>query len=225
MRRRPIRLLIVAAALVAVAFGAAYLLWFSDDSPPKLTLTPTDDTESTVAGDTDISGTWTPASTSVAGYRVREKLASLPAQSDAVGRTSDVTGTVVIDGTTVSKAELTVDTTTLKSNENRRDNRIRSIGLQTDTFKTATFTLTKPIELSATDTVSVEAAGDLTIHGVTKSVTIPIAAKRNGDQLELVGSITFPFSDFEMEPPSIGGFVTVTEKATMEFQLFLERTA
>ena len=131
----------------------------------------------------------------------------------------------MIDGTKVTKADITVDTTTLKSDEDRRDNRIRGMGLETDTFKTATFTLTTPIGLSASDAVEVDATGDLTIHGVTKSVTIPIEAKRNGAQLELVGSITFPFSDFGMTPPSIGGFVTVEDDATMEFQLFLERKA
>ena len=223
--RRPIRLLIGAAVLVVIAFAAVYFLFFTGDSPPELELTPAAETATTVAGDGDISGTWTPSSTSVAGYRVREKLAALAAQSDAVGRTNDVTGTVVIDGTEVTKADITVDTTTLKSDEDRRDNRIRGMGLETDTFKTATFTLTTPIGLSATDAVEVDATGDLTIHGVTKSVTIPIEAKRNGAQLELVGSITFPFSDFGMTPPSIGGFVTVEDDATMEFQLFLERKA
>jgi polyisoprenoid-binding protein YceI len=221
--RRPIRLLVGAGVLVAVAFVAAYFLFFNDDSPPELQLTPTDETASTVTPTSDIDGKWVPASSSVAGYRVREKLARLPAKSDAVGRTNDVTGTVLIAGTTVTSADITVDVTTLKSEEDRRDNKIRSSGLETDTFETATFALTEPIDLSATDTVTVDATGDLTIHGVTKSVTIPIQAKRNGEELEVVGSITFPFSDFEMTPPSIGGFVTVDDDATMEFQLFLDR--
>jgi polyisoprenoid-binding protein YceI len=220
--RRPIRLLIAAGVLVALAFVAVYFVFFDNDSPPELTLTPTDKTASTSATG-DLSGTWTPASTSVAGYRVREKLASLPAQSDAVGRTNDVTGTIVIDGTTVTAADITVDVTTLKSDEDRRDNRIRSMGLETDTFGTATFSLTEPIELDATDTVAVDATGDLTIHGVTKSVTIPLQAKRTGEQLEVVGSIEFPFGDFGMTAPSIGGFVTVEDNATMELQLFLDR--
>jgi polyisoprenoid-binding protein YceI len=161
----------------------------------------------------------------VAGYRVREKLATLPAQSDAVGRTNAVTGSVVIDGTTVTAADVVVDVTTLDSDEDRRDNRIRSMGLETDTFGTATFSLTSPIELGAGDTVSVSAIGDLTIHGVTKSVTIPLDAKRSGATLEVVGSIEFPMADFDIDPPSIGGFVTVEDDATMEFQLFLDRAS
>jgi hypothetical protein len=54
-------------------------------------------------------------------------------------------------------------------------------------------------------------------------VTIPIDARLTGSQIELVGSITFPFSQFGMTPPSIGGFVTVQNNATMEFQLLLTR--
>ena len=34
---------------------------------------------------------------SVAGYRVREQLANLPAESDAVGRTDQVTGSITLD--------------------------------------------------------------------------------------------------------------------------------
>ena len=43
-----------------------------------------------------IPGTWTIAADSVVGYRVRERLASLSADSDAVGRTNGITGTATI---------------------------------------------------------------------------------------------------------------------------------
>ena len=48
---------------------------------------------STWTADGSVAGTWTVTDGSEAGYRVREQLANLPAESDAVGRTSDVTGT------------------------------------------------------------------------------------------------------------------------------------
>ena len=47
--------------------------------------------------DADVAGTWTVTGGSQAGYRVREQLANLPAESDAVGRTSDVTGSITIE--------------------------------------------------------------------------------------------------------------------------------
>src|SRR5262245_58303769 len=44
------------------------------------------------AGTGDVAGTWNIAAGSLAGYRVREQLANLPAESDAVGRTDQLTG-------------------------------------------------------------------------------------------------------------------------------------
>ena len=166
---------------------------------------------------------------SQAGYRVREQLASLPAPSDAVGRTTAVTGTVTLaqsaSGDSVIAASVTVDVSKLSSDQARRDHRIHSHGLESDRYPTATFQLTTPIALPATaasgQAINVSATGALTVHGVTKTVTLPIAARLTGSKIELVGSITFPFSQFGMTPPSIGGFVSVQDNATMEFQLLL----
>jgi polyisoprenoid-binding protein YceI len=65
----------------------------------------------------------------------------------------------------------------------------------------------------------------LTIHGVTKTVTIPLQAQLSGTQVQVAGSITFPFSEFGMTPPSIGGFVSVENNATMEFALNFAKAA
>ena len=76
-----------------------------------------------------IAGTWTVDPTvgsfddfsgSFVGYRVQEELASVGA-TEAVGRTPDVTGTLTVDGTTITAAEFTADLTTLQSDEGNRD--------------------------------------------------------------------------------------------------------
>src|SRR4051794_40706755 len=99
----------------------------------------------------DPVGTWKVASGSLAGYRVREKLAGLPAESDAVGRTTDGTGTATIarSGTAlaVSAARFDVNLLKLESDDGRRDSRIRSQGLESSRFPTATFVLATPIPL------------------------------------------------------------------------------
>ena len=148
-----------------------------------------------------------------AGYRVREQLADFDAETDAVGRTSDVTGSITLtsDGTTATLTEgsITVDTTTLASDENRRDNRLRREGLQTDQFPTATFTLTQPVEVPAAalagTATDVTLVGDLTLHGVTKSVQIPAQAQLADGTVQVLGSVTFPLSDFDIVAPNIGG--------------------
>ncbi len=236
MNNRRTLIAAVAGALIlgAASVGVLYFVVFAGSSPQKLALsspTPSASGSVTNTASTASAGTWTVATGSVAGYRVREQLASLAAPSDAVGRTSAITGTLTLtraaDGYSVTAANFTVDVSRLTSDQSRRDQRIHSQGLESDRFPTATFNLTAPITLAADatsgQTIHVSASGDLTIHGVTKSVTIPIDARLTGSQIELVGSITFPFSQFGMTPPSIGGFVTVQNNATMEFQLLLTR--
>lgn len=247
------KVFIAVGVLVVVLVGgliALYLAFFNNDSPPPLTLS----TGTTVAGSattgasTDgttapsttaaasvspdsLVGTWSAAEGSIAGYRVREKLAQLPAKSDAVGRTQDVAGSVTIEGSsdafTVTAADLTVDVTTLVSDSDRRDGQIKRRGLETDTYPTATFELTQPVTIPADalagTAVTVQATGDMTIHGVTKSVTIPLQTQLTGSQIELVGSLTFPMSDFGIDPPTIAGIVDVESDATLEFQLFLAK--
>jgi polyisoprenoid-binding protein YceI len=233
--RRTLVAAIVAGALVLGAAGVSilYFVVFAGSSPQKLALSsPTPSASGTASpASTPGVGTWTADSGSQAGYRVREKLASLSAPSDAVGRTTAVTGTLtltqVAGGYSVTAADVTVDVSKLTSDQARRDQRIHSQGLESDRYPTATFKLTSPIALAADagsgQTIHVSATGDLTIHGVTKSVTIPIDARLTASKIELVASITFPFSQFGMTPPSIGGFVSVENNATMEFQLLMTR--
>ncbi len=220
------------AVLGVLAFGGVYWFLLGGSAPRQLTIQPA--STASPAASTSASpgtGTWTVGTGSVAGYRVREQLAVLPAPSDAVGRTSSITGSFTLaqsaDGYTVAAATFTVDVSTLTSDRSMRDRRIHQMGLESDRYPTATFKLTSPIVLPAAattgQTVHVSATGDLTIHGTTKSVTIPIDAQLNGSQIQVVGSLTFPFSEFNMVPPSIGGFVTVQDNATMEFSLLLQQ--
>ena len=101
-------------------------------------------------GASSLAGTWNVTSGSQAGYRVREQLANLPAESDAVGRTDQVSGSMTLETagttTTVTGGTITVDTTSITSDKPMRDNRLRREGLQTDTFPTATFKLTSPVD-------------------------------------------------------------------------------
>lgn len=106
-----------------------------------------------VSANAKLSGLWTVAAGSVAGYRVREKLGFLPAEDDAVGRTSHITGTATPTEAgrvvRITAAPFTVAVSTLKSDQAMRDPHIRTIGLQSDLYPRATFKLTKPVVLRA----------------------------------------------------------------------------
>lgn len=187
---------------------------------------------SSAAADGAVAGTWTDTTGSEAGYRVREQLASLPAESDAIGRTSDVTGSITVvdvgDGAQLTAGDISIDTTTIASDENRRDNRMRTEGLQTDQFPTASFTLTQPVDIPATavagTATDVTLAGDLTLHGVTRSVEIPAQAVLANGQVQVAGSLTFPLSDFQITAPNVGGFiVSIADEGALEFLVVFAR--
>src|SRR2546425_10831880 len=139
-RRNIIGTAIVGALVLgALGVGILYLVVFPGSSPQKLTLSSPVSSTSASAASSDpaaAAGTWTVASGSQAGYRVREQLASLAAPSDAVGRTSSVHGSITIaaSGTTysVTAASITVDVNTLTSDKSMRDQRIHRMGLESD---------------------------------------------------------------------------------------------
>jgi polyisoprenoid-binding protein YceI len=243
-RNRSILALIAVLAVVAGGY-LAYDNVLRGDSVAPLALPSTDpnaattSTPSTPVGtdaagtepsstpaDGDVAGTWTVTTGIEAGYRVRERLANLDAESDAVGRTSDVTGTITVvetaDGPQLTAGEIAIDTTTITSDEGRRDNRLRSEGLQTDQFPTATFVLTQLVDVPAAALAStatdVTLVGDLTLHGVTKSVEIPAQAALTNGQIQVAGSLTFPLADFDITAPNVGGFIiSIADEGALEF--------
>jgi polyisoprenoid-binding protein YceI len=71
-----------------------------------------------------------------------------------------------------------IDVETLKSNEQLRDEHIRTIGLQSATYPKASFVLSTPLTLPANAlsgrVVDVSVAGVVTIHGTSRRLTIPL---------------------------------------------------
>src|SRR5690348_7534702 len=142
----------VIAAGVVVLFAGAYVAFAviggSTSAPPPVALSsPSPGASSPAASATgSLDGTWTvQAANSFVGYRVREKFADLPAPTDAVGRTSAVTGSLTVHGLQVSAVDVKADLRQLQSDKEMRDERIRTDGLQSDQFPFAEFTLSDPI--------------------------------------------------------------------------------
>jgi polyisoprenoid-binding protein YceI len=217
--------------LAVVAFAAVYFAFFRGDSKAPVSLSDSG-SEASVG---DPVGTWAvvKGDNTWAGYRVREKLAELPAQSDAVGQTLDVTGSMKVartaEGYSISDIRVEANLQALKSDKDKRDQKIHTIGLQTDQYPKATFASAGPVSVPASaiagDETKMDVQGDLTIHGVTKRVTIPLQAKVVGDQIEVIGSLAFPMSDYAIDPPNIPPFVTVQPEGTMEFKVRLAKSS
>jgi polyisoprenoid-binding protein YceI len=227
---------VLAGALVVVLAGGAGLwyLFLRDAGPAPVSLpssvpsgaAPTSGAPAGSGGTlASLDGTWNvDDSGSYVGYRVQEQLVGIGANT-AVGRTSAVTGTVTFAGTQVTAIDMTADLTSLKSDSEQRDGQLRDNGIQTSQYPTATFKLTAPIQLGAVpadgQTVSATATGDLTIHGTTKSVQIPIQAQRSGSTVTVIGSINIVFADYGFSGPTSFKVLSVEDHGTMEFQLLL----
>jgi polyisoprenoid-binding protein YceI len=167
-------------------------------------------------------GSFSDFSGSFVGYRVEEELANVGAAT-AVGRTPDVTGSLTLSGTTITAAEMTADLSTLQSDDDRRDGQLQRQALETGTFPTATFTLTEQIDLAAvpadSELISVTATGDLTLHGQTKTVQIPLEARLSGNVVTVTGSLEIVFADYGMEKPTSFLVLSIADRGTMELQL------
>lgn len=212
------------------------------EAPPSEALPPADDEASpeTDPADADptgagLDGTWTVDTTigdfaefssSFAGFRIDEELANIGAKT-VVGRTPDVTGTLEIEGTTITAVEMTVNMQTLTTDSSSRDSQIRRQAIETDTFPEATFVLTEPIEVGdiPADGEAVEAAavGDLTVHGVTNTVEIPVTAELNSGVIVVVGQLNLLLADYGIDKPQAAVVLSVEDNADLEFQLFFTR--
>jgi polyisoprenoid-binding protein YceI len=237
MRRKRLTWLVAGTITVAVigAGGAIALRVVTGEEPEEAALTSSSSgpslTDDTTDGVGSAAGTWAVDSSAgsledgtstFAGYRIEEELGGVGANT-AVGRTQDVTGTLVIDDTSITELSVEVGMTTLVSDDDRRDDQLRTRGLETDTFQTATFELTEPIGFAERpargETVSTEAVGDLTVHGVTREVTVPVEARWTGDQIEVVASVDVALADFDIEPPTGFLVLSVADQGTIELHL------
>ena len=223
---------LVLGLVVIVALGVAgWYFFLKSDPAPRAAIKETPvvtDATTTAAGP---DGTWTvkPGDTAnFVGYRVTEKLIANVAQTTATGRTDNVTGTITIDGSTISDVTITADLRDLTSDQSLRDGRIRSQGLESDRFPEAKFVLTSPITLSAVpavgETVTTEATGDFTLHGVTKSVTISLEGRWDGKQVQIVGNLPVAFSDYGITAPNSPLVASVDDHGEMELQIFFTKS-
>jgi polyisoprenoid-binding protein YceI len=172
----------------------------------------------------DADGTWTSRDTSYAGYRVHEVLQGQDV--NVVGRTKQVEADATVDGGQLRKATVTVQVAKISTPEAARDAYFRSKALETDQFPTATFTVTKPVDVSqalAGTTQDVTLTGTMELHGVEKPVTADAqVAVGKGGTVQVAGSVPITFADYGVTAPSLG-FVTVDGKGSVEFSLDLAR--
>jgi polyisoprenoid-binding protein YceI len=169
---------------------------------------------------TSSNGTWTVADGSVVGYRVKEVL--FGQSNEAVGRTSAITGSITVSGTTVTGGSFSVDMTTVASDESRRDGQFNGRIMETSIYPTATFKITHPIDFGSIPAEgqqrTLKATGDLALHGVTRTVQFDVTGQVSGSSVQVAGSIPITFADWNISNPSFGP-VTTQDNGVLEFAL------
>jgi polyisoprenoid-binding protein YceI len=222
---------IVIVVVLAVAGPFVYIHFFNGSTPTALSLTPSGRASAgssaaspptaTAAASGSVAGTWNAGSGSVVGYRVNEVLVGQ--STTAVGRSTSVTGHLTIAGTTATAASFTVQTATVHSDKSERDGQFDNRIMDVATYPTGTFTLTSPIDLAplpATGAIkSYTAHGKLMLHGTTRAVSFTLTAERKGANIEVAGDIPVLFADYNIQNPSVGGFVTTQNHGLLEFLL------
>lgn len=216
--------------LVMGGLIAGYWMFFFDFQPPMPRLhqqSPAGPTPPAATGTPD--GHWVVAGDgrTFVGYRVEQKFLGIPIPEDAVGRTKLVTGALNVAGTSVTQVDITADLSQLHSHKSGRDSALHSRGLDTDHFPTATFHLTAPADFQKIpgldEPVNARAEGDLTLHGVTRHVEIPVDAQWTGSEIEVVGHLTVSFPDYAIQPLSVARLVKVQNHGDFEFDVFFGR--
>ena len=232
--RRNLLVVILAVIVVGGAVGGGYGLWYlflRPGGPAAVGGAVVFPSGAPVAAPASLDGTWnvndslgsmTDFSASWVGYRVKEQLAGIGANT-AIGRTPKVTGSMTLTGTVVSNVQVTGDLTALQSDDPNRDDQLHHQAIDTDHFPTAAFKTTTPIDLGSLPaegaTVSVVANGTLTLHGVTRPLDITVQAARQGGVIGVTGSMNIVFADFGFNGPTSFAVLTVEDHGIMELHV------
>lgn len=192
--------------------------------PPTATPTPTVAVTSAPQAN---AITWTVDAASKATIRVREQLARLPAPNDAIITITGAQGTFTLnpDGTFATGSKISVDMNTITTDDRQRTDSIRRDPLEVTRFRTSELVpktatgLTLPLARSGDFTFQL--TGDLTLHGVTKSVTFDVKATRTNGRLTATATAnpSWKFGDFGMRPPSSFSVLSIVDEIRMEFAL------
>lgn len=158
------------------------------------------------------------AANSTASYSVGERFFGKDVDVTAVGKTSGFVGEIVLAGGVIKPSVIQVDLSVLKSDEDRRDNRVRQ-ALDTATHKYAVFSITgaegNPV-LKEGQEVTLKLQGNMKIKGTEKPVVFDTKAKLSGDTLTLNATTNFTMTQFGVTPPNILNFVSVKDEVKLD---------
>lgn len=156
--------------------------------------------------------------------------------SFAAGHTHEViapsiTGTIAVDITdpTQSNIRVTIDASALKvtgKGESAADvpkvqeTMSGTQVLDVQRYPQITFASTSVAVKNRTGpTLDAMVTGQLTLHNVTRSISVPVTVRLEGDTLTATGRFSVKQSDYGIKPVSVGGVVSVKDAVNVSFTI------
>jgi polyisoprenoid-binding protein YceI len=164
-----------------------------------------------------------------ARYRVREQLLHHDLPNDAVGKTTAITGTISVapnGAVDTSASKITIDVTSLKSDQERRDGYVQHRTLETAQYPNVTFvpTSVSGVKLPLGEAEqSFDIGGQLTVHGVTRPTVWHVKAKSSGNDVTGSGWTQFTFADVQLAQPRVPVLLSVADTIKLEYDFHFVR--
>jgi hypothetical protein len=224
----------VVLVIVLAAGGFAFWQLFGGSDPSPVALNPVTSSATPAATETageSVDGTWTVDDTSgslaegtssFAGYRVKEELAGTGANT-AVGRTQKVSGSLTIDGTTITAMQVSVghDHAPERREPPRRTapHRWAADGPVPDGHLHPDEAHRGRLGAEGRPDVPSRRRGRPHAAWRHRSVEVSIQAQRNGDEMEAIGSVDVALTEYGIEAPT--GFLVLSIAGTGTIELHL----
>jgi polyisoprenoid-binding protein YceI len=144
---------------------------------------------------------------------------------------STIAGTIVVDDDTPagSSARLTIDAAALKvTGKGESADDVPKVQetmsgaqvLDVKRYPAITFT-SKNVVVTARSQASLNVAitGELALHGVTRSITVPVVMRTEGATLTATGRFAVKQTDYDIKPVSVAGVVSVKDSVAISFAI------
>ena len=164
----------------------------------------------------------------MARYLVKEQFARRNLPNDAVGETSEVSGSIRFhpDGTIdPAVSSFQVQLLRLRSDEDERDEFLEEESLESLKFSVAKFVLEQapglPWPLPQDGQTEFQLRGEMTVHGVTSPATWDVTAQFTPQGATGQARTSFDFAKFDMEKPSAFFLLSVEDHIRLELDFVL----
>lgn len=176
-----------------------------------------------------LTGTWRATTGSHTGYRVTTNVVFVGSQVIAA-RTTAVTGSATVRLVSglerLTAARFSADLRRATTGNALYDQQAAET-LETEKYPNGVFVLVTPVALPSATTIArgtrMTLVGNLTLHGVTRRVTVPAQVIGTSKRFTVSGVIPLRLSDYQISLVSAGGLARTEDRATVDFKVIFVR--